>query len=408
MLGEIYILYGLKTMMEYMTLGFAEYFKRADELLPAGSQIFRREFVLVGEASFVTTRDLGPGSAKRMIEALFEAMPHAVRVMHGCGAGLEYLAAAEADYMTGDMKGAERNAYAALYRAQPMNQFDIEYMASAILIRIAVFQGDYRRAAVVMESVDKRFKQFPAPDCGSLCDIAASRFYVPLGQCDKVAQLVAGDADMVKSIAPISRNRGRWVRARCLLQNGRYHELLGYLDQLDAHYKKRCALSGLIENAVMRAIAHHYTGDRVQALKAFHESYLLSYENDIIIHHVEFGKWTRTLIRAARAEKNCPIPNEWLDMIYTKATTYAKRLNVMTQAYEMSTGARNKRKVNFTRREKDVLMGLCQGLTREEIAQSYGISANAVKAIYPIIYDKLGATNSLDAVRIATSLGLMA
>ena len=64
--------------------------------------------------------------------------------------------------------------------------------------------------------------------------------------------------------------------------------------------------------------------------------------------------------------------------------------------------------MSLSRREKDVLVGLCQGLTREEIAQTYNISTNTVKAMLPVIYDKLGATNNLDAVRIATSLELIA
>jgi DNA-binding NarL/FixJ family response regulator len=80
---------------------------------------------------------------------------------------------------------------------------------------------------------------------------------------------------------------------------------------------------------------------------------------------------------------------------------------VIANAYDMAAGGIKRDEVNLSTREKDVLTGLCQGLTREEIAQEFGMSINTVKAMLPIIFDKLGATNSLDAVRIATSLDLM-
>jgi DNA-binding CsgD family transcriptional regulator len=192
-----------------------------------------------------------------------------------------------------------------------------------------------------------------------------------------------------------------------MLNKGRYTELLGYLSQLDARYEIWRSLSGLIENACMRAIACYYSGEHEEAFKALHNSYLLSYENGIITLHIEFGKWMRTLVRAAKAEKSCPIPDEWLDMISTKASSYAKRLAVMTNAYEMAVEGEKKQQVNLSRRETELLTGLCQGLTREELAQTYGLSVNTVKSMLPIIFEKLGAANSLDAVRIAASLDLI-
>jgi LuxR family maltose regulon positive regulatory protein len=280
-------------------------------------------------------------------------------------------------------------------------------MAHSMLLRIATFQGDYKRAAAEQESVSKHLNRRQTPDCGSQCEIAVSSFYVPLGRCDKVAGWLLEDTDRAKSLAPISLHRGQWVRARCLLHKGRYTELLGYLSQLDAQYEVMRSLPGLIENACMRAIAYYYSGEHGAAYKALHDSYLLSYENGIIMLHIEFGKWMRTLVRAAKTEKSCTIPDEWLDMRATKASSYAKRLAVMTKAYEMASEGDKKQQVNLSRRETDLLTGLCQGLTREELAQAYGLSVNTVKSMLPIIFEKLGAANSLDAVRIAATLDLI-
>ena len=404
-LGEIYIMSGIMGLI-YKTLDFAEFFKRADALLPEGSRVVNRQLALAGGSSFLTTRDLGPDSVKRMVEALFVGMPHAVRVMHGCGAGLEYFVAAEVEYMAGAMKIAEKHAYAALYQAQVHEQLDIEYMALFILLRVATYKGDTKRAAALIETVSKYFKRKQTPLCSALCDIVVSGFYVPLGRCDKVAEWIREASDLTRPLAPISLNRGQWIRARCLLNQGRYSELLNYLNQLDELYAVKYSLVGLIEDAVMRAIALYYSGEYEDAFEALDKSYRLACENKIIMCHVEFGKWTRTLVRAARMKKSCRIPHEWLDLIYTKSSIYAKRLSAMASGM---LGEGNERSsVSLSRREQDLLLGLCQGLTREELALTYGISINTVKRMIPTIYDKLGATNNLDAVRIATSLNLMA
>jgi LuxR family maltose regulon positive regulatory protein len=54
-----------------------------------------------------------------------------------------------------------------------------------------------------------------------------------------------------------------------------------------------------------------------------------------------------------------------------------------------------------------VLTGLYQGMTREEIAGVSSLSVNTVKSAIRSIYNKLGAINKADALRIAASQGLV-
>jgi len=251
-------------------------------------------------------------------------------------------------------------------------------------------------------------KRSQAPDSCSLCEATASGFHAPFGRRDKISDWILDGAGSPKTLAPASVNLSQGIRARRLLQQGQYNKLLGCLLRLDALYTEHNELLGLIENAAMRSIACYYLGDHEAAFKALHESYLLSYENNIIMPLVELGKWTRTLVRAAKAAKNRLIPAEWLELIHTKSSTYAKRLSAMANAYETAEGAERRQGANLTKREKDILSGLCQGLTREEIARACNLSINTVKSMMPNIYNKLGATNRLDAVRIAASLDLLA
>jgi len=55
----------------------------------------------------------------------------------------------------------------------------------------------------------------------------------------------------------------------------------------------------------------------------------------------------------------------------------------------------------LTGREIVILKDLSQGLSRTEIAASQNISANTVKMVVNTIYNKLGANNLPDAIRVA-------
>jgi LuxR family maltose regulon positive regulatory protein len=61
----------------------------------------------------------------------------------------------------------------------------------------------------------------------------------------------------------------------------------------------------------------------------------------------------------------------------------------------------------LSRRENEVLSYLSQGLTRGEIAAALNLSINTVKSNVRSIYNKLGAVNRSDAVRIAAANGIL-
>jgi ATP/maltotriose-dependent transcriptional regulator MalT len=61
----------------------------------------------------------------------------------------------------------------------------------------------------------------------------------------------------------------------------------------------------------------------------------------------------------------------------------------------------------LSKRETSILRHLSQGLTRRDIADADGISVNTAKSVITNVYNKLGAVNKADAVRIAASMGLI-
>jgi DNA-binding NarL/FixJ family response regulator len=100
-----------------------------------------------------------------------------------------------------------------------------------------------------------------------------------------------------------------------------------------------------------------------------------------------------------------PIPRPWLESIRSKALIYAKKLSVAAEQYRTVRNSQVLTALSF--REMEVLKGLSQGLTREEIAGDINFSVSTVKNVIAGLYAKLGAHNRADAIRIAGSTGLI-
>jgi len=115
----------------------------------------------------------------------------------------------------------------------------------------------------------------------------------------------------------------------------------------------------------------------------------------------------RTLVYSAKQNKSCKIPQSWLNKIHTKSSSYAKMLSQLVSAYDNDHALAGRSLISLSKRETEVFTYLNLGMTRKEIASSCYISHSTVNSIIKNIYDKLGATNAADAVRIAKEMGFI-
>jgi LuxR family maltose regulon positive regulatory protein len=125
---------------------------------------------------------------------------------------------------------------------------------------------------------------------------------------------------------------------------------------------------------------------------------------------IELGKDMRTLTKAALEEGGAKIDKKVLEKIHLASSAYAKRLSLVSKQYQAQfrrpEGEKSPGK-ELSHREHQILISLSQGLTGEEIAGETQLSINTVKSIIKRIYNKLGAINRVDALRIASDLGLL-
>lgn len=402
MLGEIYLFFGILCFIG-KSLEFPKLFEMADKCLPGGSSILDNKMMLVNGYSFCIIKEKGEGELQKLQDAFCAGMPFASRVMNGCGYGLEHLVAGEAAYFTTDMKTAEEKAHLAISCARKYNQLDIEYAASYILMRIYICRGDCEKIIALLREL--KAKEVHMQEYISIYDVVEAAFLCQIRRQDKMPTWIKYDTEANEKNAPISITMDSTARACYLLLERRYCELLALTEQSLPIFEARGVLIGSVCHYILKALAHHGLGQNKEAMQALYCSYDLSYRNHIIMPHVEFGAHMRALIQTVSKEKDCPIPRQWLDMICTKASTQRKRQLKLQMEYNLLEG--ESAPVMLSKRESDVLWDLCQGLTQGEIAQSCGLSVNTVKSMLRSIYGKLGATNALDAIRIASKKNLI-
>jgi LuxR family maltose regulon positive regulatory protein len=120
---------------------------------------------------------------------------------------------------------------------------------------------------------------------------------------------------------------------------------------------------------------------------------------------IELGEDMRDFAGTALAGGSRGIDRPWLETIQLSASAYAKKVSLALRFFREEEGSPET--VFLSPRERTVLAGLSRGLTRKEIAQKGGFSAGGVKPLIKRVYDKLGAVNRADAIRIASTMGLL-
>jgi DNA-binding NarL/FixJ family response regulator len=235
-------------------------------------------------------------------------------------------------------------------------------------------------------------------------EVVLSWYYASIGETEDIAAWVKSDFMVPEAEAYITGIEDI-AKLKYYLSEKRYHALLAFLDRRPTTHGIRKFLIGRIGMAVNEAICLYNLKDRNEAMEALQRAYELSAPNAFDMPFIEQGHHMRARAGAALRELTCDLPADWLELIRSKSATYAKRIAHVKSLYRQDVGKDGE--IQLTLREKEVLQDMAQGLSRTEIAVYRGISVNTVKAMLQIIYEKLGADNSMDALRIAISKDLV-
>lgn len=405
LLGEAHAVLG-DISVQLNTTAFPTHYRLAAQLLPDGSAIHRDSVSYVDNNDIFFLPDDTPGSMQHITRLFFESSADHEVEAGPYGYGLEWQFAAEAAYYSADTDRALECAHKAIYKAGERGQWDIVCNAYLILMRIAVFYGDLAQVNEALNSVQLLSDTHAHPAITPIRDTMVTWYHLHIGNGKLVSNWVIQKAE--EDEYPLTSARSRLLTAYSLYSDGQYRHAVVLLDKLLETALQRRIWTVRLTALILQAVCQHKLGEHTTALDTFHLAYLMGHNNSIVMPFVEFGNVMRTLVEAARRDAPERFDAAWLDDIYLKASSCAKRMASLASQYasdhrqQRSTGG-----TTLSKREQEVLNYLAQGQTREEIGELMGISVNGVKKHINGIYNKLGAINRADAIRIANLNGYL-
>jgi LuxR family maltose regulon positive regulatory protein len=333
------------------------------------------------------------------IEAIRRSAACTTITMRGCMHGLDSLVSAEYAFFCGRGAEAENHALRCIVAAHEYGQFEIESRALFILIRVYLQMGRYEMIMDALARLETLVEEESFTYSSLIYEVISGWFYAVIGEVGKVESWLKSERWSTGQNTLIS-GMDDFAKARYYLAQKNYEALLSFIDGRATQYGVAHFIIGRIGAAAIKSVCYLRLGNREEAFSQLKVAYDLSRSLGFDMLFIEMGNDMRSLIGAALKASVPGIPTEWLEKIRSRATTYTKRVTFIRSRYQAVHSAEVS--VQLTNRELEVLRDLTRGLSRVEISLERGISINTVKSMLQMIFDKLGAKNLMDAIRLAT------
>jgi LuxR family maltose regulon positive regulatory protein len=397
---------GIMTSMHTRDYSYVPYFEQAYHYYKLSNHKSKGP-ITVAPLSAYLCRVSSPeeGEIEKYIEAVAAAVPYASETIEGLCYGMDDMAWAELAFFRADMARAEQFAYQALFKAQKKNQYEIASRAVYYLIRINLFYGNSEKIEELLIIMENQLNEKGYLGRYTDYDIQTGWFYNQIGHTSRIASWLKNEFEE-SDLNHLLFGQETLVRVKYHFAQKHYRKVLGIIQKDERECGLSAFLFGRIGFRIIEALCFYEMKDIPWALNALEDAYWLALPNGLDMIFIEQGKSTRSLVTAALKQKSS-IPREWLEKIQRSSSAYAKKLYMTAEKFrgqdcEDTTGT-----AILSRREMVVLVGISQGLTREEMAEDNSLSINTIKSVIRSVYNKLGAVNRADAVRIATAQGIL-
>jgi len=332
------------------------------------------------------------------IGALSRTVAVVSKSLNGFMSGEDELARGELLFYRGNTSAAKPYIARTLELARENKQFEIVHRALLYTLRIAAAEGNFATMEQAMKETEAQLDEGEYAHRFINHDLSLSLYYYLLGLAEKIPEQFKQDFSPYSHAAFIE-NSGNQMKARFCFLTRQYPPLLSYIREMK---QRESYLFGRLEMLAMESCVLYRMKDKTKAFEVLSEAYETASPNGLVIPFIELGKDMRTLTGAALKEPDSDIYRAWLEEINRKSTTYAKYQSNNLMEYRKANPLEDT--VVFSQRQEEILADLSHGLSRADIASSRNLSENTVKMIITELYDKLGAENRADFLRIAVKL----
>ena len=347
---------------------------------------------------------------EEFINTITLCIPDVTNSIGGYMGGGDSLCRAEFAFFRGELNAAEQHAREAVFKSREKGQYEVENKSLFYLLRICLCAGNINAGRETWRQIEAMLNISDYINRYAIYDIILGWVCAHTGATEQIALWIRNEFEP-GDLNLNYQNFETMVKAKTLFAEKRYEEVLEFLDRKEVREGLGSFHLGLLEITVLQMAARSNMGDEPGALKTLETAYKMAVFNSIEMPFIELGDdmrfLTNTVLAALDAgTSTCEVPRVWLETIRNKASVYAKKLNTAVEHYH--SGRTEEEKTLFlTSQELTILTGISRGLTREEIAQEVSLSLSTVKNSIKTIYEKLGAVNRADAIRIATGMKLL-
>ncbi|MDR2607689.1 MAG: LuxR C-terminal-related transcriptional regulator, partial [Treponema sp.] len=336
--------------------------------------------------------------------------PYASKVLGGFLSGSSSLAWSELYYFRGDIDAAEKYARQAVFQARKNRQYETETRGLFFLFRISIYTGDQREIENLFRQLENQLKRDNYFNRFILYDIVSGWFYAQIGNTGRMAPWLKNSFEK-SELSDLFRPFEVLVKVKCAYAEKRYDAVMQILETQDDPRGIESFYLGKLEMTLLKSAARYHLGNTHAALVDLEEAYRIAFPQSFEMPFIELGEDMCLLAGMALSGEKTSMPSHWFDKIWSRASAYGKKLGILAESFREPAFEQDLPKNPpipvLRRQETMVLEALSQGFTREEIARKEQISLNAVKENIKNLYDKLGALNRADAIRIANSMGLL-
>lgn len=319
--------------------------------------------------------------ADRYIKAM-----HYYRLLTGYDpGGTEYLIKAEIEFNRCKLDNAEIYLYCGLRNSMKNNEHSLWVACCCLQARISFAKGSAVKAFDILTEAREYINRYSLVKLNYTLDICQSWLYLLSNRPENVSPWLY-DKSLIKRkvfhpIVPL----GYMIHGMILLTNASYTEFISYSveenkpdimkSNIDTEIYEKVFLSIAFKNINLMKEAISYLGEAINYAK----------DEDIYMPFVELMPWLSDIFNSVKEDRLLT----FIDTVKGNVKSQNRNLNLS--------------QVPLTKREKEIVELVQNGLINRQIAEKLFISENTVKSALKQVFKKLGITSRKDII-IKTTL----
>ncbi|HBW37260.1 LuxR C-terminal-related transcriptional regulator [Desulfosporosinus sp. BICA1-9] len=373
-------------------------FKRAHGILEGHSFIANKNKIITfGSPHSMYLYYREKGKLLWTMKCVQEMFPYYMEMAGGCGKGFDDLLRAEYCMETGDLEGAEFNAYKAIYKAKTMEQVSILICSNFTIARVYVAKGKFDEALGIMDDLSAEVEACNSPILNSAFDVCAGYIGgITENENGFIKWLRSGDMEQSEVLYQ-GMGLNYIVYGKYLLLKKEYIKLEVLCEQMQQVFSVFNNVLGYLHMYILVAIAKYRLYGLEEAKKAIYSALDIGKADRLILPFAEYGSYILEIFQDFQEEVNQD--NDYFNMLIACTTQHSANLKRLKST---------KLQVPLlTNREMEILKHVLEGKTNREIASILFVAEVTVRKNITSIYRKLQVTGRASAVKKALELKIM-